>query len=87
MRPDDIRDMLRRQPFLPFRLHLSNGQTFDIRHPEVALVTRMGIVIAIPGSAATESVPDRFDIVSPLHINNIEMLPVGTSTTASGSGE
>ena len=64
MRPDDILDMLRRQPFLPFRLYLSNGTTYDIRHPEIALVTRAAIVIGIPGTASPEDYPDRFAIVA-----------------------
>ena len=87
MRPDDILDMLRRQPFLPFRIHLSNGQTYDIRHPEIALVTRAAIVIGIPGSAPSENYPDRYTVVAPIHINSIELLPVGAPSTTSGNGQ
>jgi hypothetical protein len=86
MRPDDILDLIRRQPFVPFRLRLSNGQSFDIRHPEVALVTRAGIVIGIPGTSTDERYPDRYAVVAPIHINTIEPLPVG-SAPAGGAGQ
>ena len=86
MRPDDILELLRRQAFFPFRLHLSNGQTFDIRHPEMALVTRAGIVIAIPGTNPNEPYPDHFGIVAPIHIKNIEPLMPVTSLPPRGAG-
>jgi hypothetical protein len=86
MRPDDILDLLKRQPFFPFRLHLSNGQTYDIRHPEMALVTRAAIVIAIPGTDASANYPDRFAIVAPIHINNIEPLSVGAPSSSTSAG-
>ena len=36
MRPEDLREYLKREPFQPFRLHLSSGAFFDIRQPELA---------------------------------------------------
>lgn len=48
MRQHEIRDAIRKQPFQPFRIHLSNGQVFDIRHPEFALLTRSSVHVVVP---------------------------------------
>jgi len=34
MRIEDLRNALKAQPFHPFRLHLTDGRMFEIRHPE-----------------------------------------------------
>ncbi len=40
MRPDDLLTWVRTTPFLPFRIRLNSGRTFDIRHPEMLRVGR-----------------------------------------------
>lgn len=40
-----FREMLGRRPFQPVKLTLSSGQTYEIRHPEMALLTRSSILI------------------------------------------
>ena len=39
MNPKSFRVELRRQPFVPLRIFLTDGKTYDIRHPEMAIVT------------------------------------------------
>jgi hypothetical protein len=36
MTAHEITKLLERTPFVPFRLHLSNGQSFEVRHPDFA---------------------------------------------------
>jgi hypothetical protein len=43
MRPDELRESLREHPFEPFRIHLTNGMVFEVRHPEMALLTRHSV--------------------------------------------
>lgn len=43
-----LKEMLGRRPFQPFRVRLSCGDTFEVRHPEMALLVRSGIYIAVP---------------------------------------
>ena len=43
MRVNVLRESLRKHPFAPFRLHLTNGLTYDVRHPEMALLTQLCI--------------------------------------------
>lgn len=48
MRQHELRDSLRKEPFQPFRIHLSNGQSYDIRHPEFAALTRHSVIVVVP---------------------------------------
>ena len=43
-----LKDFLGRRPFEPFRVRLSSGDAYEIRHPENALFLKSGIAIAIP---------------------------------------
>jgi hypothetical protein len=75
MRPDDLLRLIRAQPFQPFRIHLTNGRTYDVRHPDLAVVGRSTMFVGAPAADLTIRVYDQFDIVSLLHINHIEPLP------------
>jgi hypothetical protein len=35
MNAEDLRPLLTARPFKPFRLHLDDGRTFDVRHPDL----------------------------------------------------
>jgi len=72
MRPEELRTMIRRRPFEPFRLHISSGQTVDVRHPEMAFVTRSSIVVGVTES--DEGVADYAVHYNLLHIVKIEPL-------------
>lgn len=62
--------MLARRPFQPVKLTLSSGQSFEIRHPEMAMLTRSDILIGV--DVAEDGVPAEFKIVSLLHVASIE---------------
>jgi hypothetical protein len=47
MRPDAIRELLRKQPFRPFRVYVSDGATYDVAHPEAARVQAMMLIIDV----------------------------------------
>lgn len=73
-----FKQMLARRPFQPVRLVVSSGQPYEIRHPEMALLTRTDILI---GTGSTRAgVPAEFKIVSLLHVTAIE--PIETPTAA-----
>jgi hypothetical protein len=70
MRPDDIRAHLRRKPFQPIRVYISDGSKYDVPHPELMLVTRTEVVIALdPGS---DKIPEHKIFCDPVHITQIE---------------
>jgi hypothetical protein len=72
-----FRDLLTQRPFKPFRVVMSSGQTYDIRHPEMAFLTRSDLLVGI--DEADEGVPADFKICSLLHITAVEPLSASTS--------
>ena len=68
-----FREMLARRPFQPVRLTLSSGQAFEIRHPEMAMLTRTSILVGT--DVAEDGVPAEFKIVSLPQVTSIE--PIG----------
>lgn len=72
MRSDYIRDSLQRKPFQSFRLTLADGQTYEIRHPEMAMVGRSSIATGLPAPNDPTPVFDRLVTVSLLHVVQIE---------------
>jgi hypothetical protein len=84
MRPEELTEVLRRQPFVPFRMHLTTGQTYDIRHPELLWVRRQCADIALDPDPKT-GVIDRAERVSLLHIVRIEDLEA-SAKSSKGNG-
>ena len=72
MSPELIQKHLRRQPFQPFQVFLSDGSSHEVRHPEMALVTRREVVIALPQAAGR--LPEEAVYCDPLHITRIEFI-------------
>jgi hypothetical protein len=70
-----FRDLLAARPFKPFRLVMSSGQTYEVRHPEMAWLTRTSILVGIDD--ADDGVPAEFKICSLLHVTAVE--PFGTA--------
>ncbi len=67
-----FKKLLTQQPFQPFRLIMSSGKACDVRHPEMAMLTRTDILVGI--DVADDGVPAEFDICSLLHVTAIEPL-------------
>ncbi len=81
MRADEIRAHLRKHPFRPIRVYISDGSSYDVRHPELMFVTRRDVVIALdPGN---DAVPERSVYCDPVHITRIEPLDGRKSKWAS----
>ena len=65
-----FKEMLTRRPFQPVRITHSSGQSYEIRHPEMALLTRSDLLVGTDVSA--DNIPSEFKILSLLHIASIE---------------
>jgi hypothetical protein len=72
------RDLLTQRPFKPFRLVMPSGHAYDVRHPEMAFLTRSDILLGV--DEADDGVPADFKTCSLLHVSAVEPL------TPSGSG-
>jgi hypothetical protein len=67
MNADAIREMLGREPFQPFVIHLSSGEAHEVRHPECLAIGKGRIAITDPEA-------DRVAVCSLLHVTSIEFL-------------
>jgi hypothetical protein len=79
MRHEELHTLARRQPFQPFRLHLSTGATYDIRHPDLIMVGRHSAVIGVTNEP-DRTVYDRSFWVDLLHVVGVEDLPAARSS-------
>lgn len=82
MRAEELTQLLRRQPFVPLRLHMTDGRIYEIRHPELVLVLKSRVDIGVSPDPNT-GVLERVEYCSLLHVVRIEELH---STTAPSNG-
>ncbi|MBL8798760.1 MAG: hypothetical protein JNM56_33010 [Planctomycetia bacterium] len=71
MDPKDIQRYLRRQPFAPFRLVTSGGTTYDIKHPEMVLLSRRAVDIGLSSDPA-DTIAEHIVTVSLVHVQRLE---------------
>jgi len=67
-----FRNLLNERPFKPFRLVMSSGQSYEVRHPEMAMVTKSDILVGV--DIEDDGVPAEFKICSMLHVTAVEPL-------------
>ena len=67
-----FRDLLKHQPFKPFRLIMSSGEAYEVRHPEKAWLTGSDILVGI--DQTEDGVPAEYRICSLLHVTAVELL-------------
>lgn len=85
MRAEELTELLRRRPFVPLRIILTDGETYDIRHPDLVLVLRQRVDIGLQPDPNT-GVLERVAHCSLLHVVRIDELPLATPTGSNGSG-
>ncbi|HEX3872445.1 MAG TPA: hypothetical protein VHV77_18500 [Pirellulales bacterium] len=49
MAPEELREVLQHQPFEPFRLVMTDGHGYDIRHPDLLWVGRRSVYVGLTG--------------------------------------
>ena len=86
MRLDDIRNLTRTVPFRAFRVFLTSGETYDVRHPDMILATLGAAHIAVPAASGSPDATERVASVSLVHIQKIEYLPAPLSPGAASNG-
>jgi len=82
MQFQELRTLLRQRPFQPFRVYLKDERSFEIRSPEINLVTPSTLVIGIPVPNDPDPVADRFINIPIEVVSRIELLP-GTAAVHS----
>ncbi len=72
---DNIRELLDRDPFVPFRLVLSSGRHYDVVDPQMTVLLKSEIFIAFPDG-------ERSSLIPLLHATSVDTLPDGRGRRA-----
>lgn len=86
MSPYELRDYVRHQLFRPFRLVMTNGTGYEIKHPDlpwIGLTTAHVGLTGEPGRALYE----RVVFLDLAHVIRLEPLPVPAPTSSNGQGQ
>lgn len=62
-----IQSLLRRQPFVPFEVHLSNGEVHEVRQPNNLVLLKSNLFLFYPEK-------DHFVISAMSHVSNVQPL-------------
>lgn len=72
MRPEEFKRLLEQRPFVPFRIYVTGGSTYDIVHEDFVMVARS--LVTIGAVVGPDGIVDQIVHVPLIHINKIEML-------------
>ncbi len=72
MNAEAFRKLIRQQPFCPFRVVMSSGDAYDVRHPEMIMVLQNRVLIGT--AVADDEAPADYTICPLLHVAAIEPL-------------
>ncbi len=78
MSAPELRDLLKKQPFVPVRLHMSDSRTFDVKHPEMAWVTTHTVHVGLDADKEY-GIPSRVEYLSLRHIVSVEPFETAAS--------
>ena len=67
MNVETLREFVRRQPFEPFVIRMSNGEVHEVLHPECLAIGKNRVVVTDPDT-------DRTVYCALIHINTVEPL-------------
>lgn len=81
---DAIRARVRQQPFQPFKILTSDGQQYEVRHPDLILVGRREITVGATSNADATTY-EHLNRIALMHITAINDLSVPVAGNANGS--
>src|SRR5438309_488836 len=83
--PMDIAEFLQQKPFEPFRIHVTDGASYDILHPEFVLISPTRVWIMVPWKQKpTLPFFERTDSVALMHVSRLEKLAPQASGKQNG---
>ena len=85
MDPKELAKAVRRRPFTPFRLTLTEGSTYDVRHPEFCMVGKRSAIIGLAPLDESEELFDHSITLDVLHIVKLEPLESSAAPKSNGA--
>lgn len=84
MQRETLREWLKRQPFQPFRVYVSDGRIYDVRFPRMNLLAQTFVKIGIPApDIPSDLVCDHTEYVALKDITHVEPLPADATSIKS----
>ena len=83
MAPQELRDALKESPFQPFRLVMTDGQGYEIRHPDLLWVGKLTAMVGLTGDPG-QTFYERAVKVDLLHVIRLEPLEAKKDSSANG---
>jgi len=74
MGSNDLLNVLRSRPFIPFRIVMTDGVTYEVRHPEMVMVSLTTAVVGYP-DRHDPTLAERYDIITLRLIIRLEPMP------------
>jgi hypothetical protein len=84
MTPELMRELIKRKPFIPVRLHLTDGDTVDVRFPELTLVTHHDMFVGWKDPASKRRIASDGVLLGWPAIESYELLPVAENAAERG---
>jgi hypothetical protein len=72
---ESLKSLIRRRPFKPFRLYVTDGAVYVVRHPDFLMLSQSEAVIGLPPAGdPNASDAERFAWIDLAHITRVEPL-------------
>ncbi|HLW63950.1 MAG TPA: hypothetical protein VKS79_01440 [Gemmataceae bacterium] len=85
MSPLDLSQAVRRRPFEPFRIQVSDGTTYDVRHPELVMIGLGSVSIGVPAKGQSDPIYERVETISLAHV--VKLLPLTSQAGSTSNGQ
>ncbi len=83
MSAQDLIELPRKRPFLPFRIYATDGKSYNVRHPDRALVLKTRVILPLADDA--DDLPKRSEHLALIHLVGTEELSSGVSPASATS--
>jgi hypothetical protein len=84
MRPEELLQLIRRQPFVPLRIHATDGTIYSINHPDQVIVLRGSLDVGV-GAANGEGPSERVERLSLIHVIRVEEAEAARPSSNNGA--
>jgi hypothetical protein len=71
----ELLNLVRARPFVPFRIYITDGSHYDVSHPDAVMAFARSVVVGVGAAAGNGAgVPDHPVIIALVHITRLEPL-------------
>lgn len=79
IRMRDFMEIIKKQPFVPFNIHVSDGSEHRVNHPEMIKVANNFVLVFTPKPNQPAAAITDYNLISMLHVTRLEPLAQATA--------